>query len=55
LALRASVDKCNTLFGHQATFGALKKGATPVELEKLWQADLRRFRERAKTYWLYPE
>ena len=49
------IDKYNTLLGHQATLDALKKGATPAELEKLWQADLRRFRERAKTYWLYTE
>ncbi len=49
------LDKYNTLLGHQATLDALKKGATPAELEKLWQTDLRRFRERAKTYWLYTE
>ena len=49
------IDKYNTLLGHQATLEALKKGATPAELEKLWQTDVRRFRERAKTYWLYPE
>jgi uncharacterized protein YbbC (DUF1343 family)/CubicO group peptidase (beta-lactamase class C family) len=49
------VDKYNTLLGHQATLDALKKGATPAEMEKLWQTDLTRFRERAKNYWLYLE
>jgi uncharacterized protein YbbC (DUF1343 family)/CubicO group peptidase (beta-lactamase class C family) len=49
------VDKYKTLLGHQATLDALKKGATPAELERLWQEDLTRFRERAKTYWLYSE
>jgi uncharacterized protein YbbC (DUF1343 family)/CubicO group peptidase (beta-lactamase class C family) len=48
-------DKYKTLLGHDATLEALKKGAPPAELEKLWQADLRRFREQAKAYWLYPE
>jgi uncharacterized protein YbbC (DUF1343 family) len=48
-------DKYKTLLGHDATLEALKKGASPAELEKLWQADLRRYRDRAKAYWLYTE
>jgi uncharacterized protein YbbC (DUF1343 family)/CubicO group peptidase (beta-lactamase class C family) len=48
-------DRYLTLLGHEATLDGLKKGATPAELERLWQADLRRYRERAKTYWLYQE
>jgi uncharacterized protein YbbC (DUF1343 family) len=48
-------DRYNVLLGHQATLEALKKGATVEQLEKSWQADLARFRERRRPYLLYPE
>jgi uncharacterized protein YbbC (DUF1343 family)/CubicO group peptidase (beta-lactamase class C family) len=48
-------DRYIVLLGHQATLDALKKGTTVPELEKSWQADLARFRERRRPYLLYPE
>ncbi len=49
------VDRYDTLLIHKATFEALKKGLAWTELEKAWQADLAKFRERRKGYLLYPE
>jgi uncharacterized protein YbbC (DUF1343 family) len=49
------VEQYDRLLVNRATFEGLKKGATWQELEKGWQADLARFKERRKQYLLYPE
>jgi uncharacterized protein YbbC (DUF1343 family) len=49
------VERYNNLLGHAATWEALKRGATWQELEKAWQPELTRFRERRRAYLLYPE
>jgi uncharacterized protein YbbC (DUF1343 family) len=49
------IDRYDILLGHKATFEGLKRGATWQELEKEWQADVARFRERRRAYLLYPE
>jgi uncharacterized protein YbbC (DUF1343 family) len=49
------VERYDTLLGHKSTFEALKRGATWQELEKGWQAELGRFRERRRAFLLYPE
>jgi uncharacterized protein YbbC (DUF1343 family) len=49
------VERFDVLLGHKATLEALKKGASWQDLEKTWQADLNRFRERRRQFLLYPE
>ncbi len=49
------MERYDTLLINRTTFEGLKKGATWQELEKGWQADLTKFRERRKAYLLYPE
>jgi uncharacterized protein YbbC (DUF1343 family)/CubicO group peptidase (beta-lactamase class C family) len=48
-------ERFDVLLGHKATFEGVKKGTDWRELEKAWQADLARFRERRKPYLLYDE
>jgi uncharacterized protein YbbC (DUF1343 family) len=48
-------DAYDRLLANAATLDGLKKGATWQALEKGWQADLTRFRERRQPYLLYPE
>src|SRR5262249_15210014 len=48
-------DRYDVLLGHKATSEALKRGATWQELEKGWQAEVERFRERRRAVLLYPE
>jgi uncharacterized protein YbbC (DUF1343 family)/CubicO group peptidase (beta-lactamase class C family) len=48
-------ERYDVLLGRQATFEALRKGTAWPELEKAWQADLAKFRERRKAYLLYEE
>jgi uncharacterized protein YbbC (DUF1343 family)/CubicO group peptidase (beta-lactamase class C family) len=49
------VDKFDRLLGNRATWEGVKRGASWRELERGWQADLERFRERRRAYLLYPE
>ena len=49
------MDRYDVLLCHQATFEALKRGATSRELEAGWQEELTRFRARRKAYLLYAE
>ena len=48
-------DRFDRLLGNAATFDAPKRGATWRELEKGWQTELVRFRERRRPYLLYLE
>lgn len=43
------------LLGHQATWDAVKRGATIEEMEKLWQPELVGFLEKRRKYLLYAE
>jgi hypothetical protein len=43
------------LLAHQATFDAVLAGKPAAELEKGWQPELERFKERRKAALLYPE
>lgn len=47
------IDRYDTLLVHKATFETLKRGTTWAELEKSWQADLKRFLDVRNTYLLY--
>ncbi len=49
------LDRYDTLLVHKATWEALKRGAGWGEIEKLWETDLRKFREVRSKYLLYPE
>jgi uncharacterized protein YbbC (DUF1343 family)/CubicO group peptidase (beta-lactamase class C family) len=49
------VDRFDELLVHKATWEGVKRGAPWRELERTWQADLERFRERRRAYLLYPE
>jgi uncharacterized protein YbbC (DUF1343 family) len=49
------VDRFDALLGHKATWEGLKRGVSWQELEKGWQAELDRFRERRRPYLLYTE
>jgi len=49
------IERYDVLLGHKATFEALKKGTSWQDLEKGWQADLNRFRERRRPFLLYAE
>jgi uncharacterized protein YbbC (DUF1343 family)/CubicO group peptidase (beta-lactamase class C family) len=48
-------ERYNTLLGNDAAFEALKAGKSWREIEKGWQAELVRFRERRRPHLLYPE
>jgi uncharacterized protein YbbC (DUF1343 family) len=48
-------ERYDTLLVNKATWDGLRRGATCQELEKGWQAELQRFRERRQTHLLYPE
>ena len=48
-------DGYDRLLCNAATLDALKRGATWQQLEKGWQTELIRFRERRRPYLLYPE
>src|SRR5262245_43485626 len=43
------------LLVHRATYDAFKAGKPVADLEKMWAADLKKFRDRRKAYLLYPE
>jgi uncharacterized protein YbbC (DUF1343 family) len=49
------VDKFDRLLGHKATWEAVKRGVPWRELQRGWQPDLERFRERRRPYLLYAE
>jgi uncharacterized protein YbbC (DUF1343 family) len=49
------VERYDVLLGHKATWEGLKRGASWQELERGWQAELERFRERRRPYLLYAE
>jgi uncharacterized protein YbbC (DUF1343 family) len=49
------VDKFDRLLGNRATWEGVKRGVPWRQLERGWQADLERFRERRRAYLLYPE
>jgi uncharacterized protein YbbC (DUF1343 family)/CubicO group peptidase (beta-lactamase class C family) len=49
------MDRFDVLLLHKATWEGVKKGTSWTELEKAWQADLARFRERRASYLLYAE
>jgi uncharacterized protein YbbC (DUF1343 family)/CubicO group peptidase (beta-lactamase class C family) len=48
-------DRFDVLLVHKATWEGLRKGTAWAELEKAWQADLARFRQRRAPYLLYAE
>jgi uncharacterized protein YbbC (DUF1343 family) len=48
-------DRYDRLLGNAATLEGLKKGASWQKLEKGWQTELTRFRERRRPYLLYSE
>jgi uncharacterized protein YbbC (DUF1343 family) len=43
------------LLVNKVTYEAFKAGKPVAELEKMWAGDLKKFRERRKACWLYPE
>jgi uncharacterized protein YbbC (DUF1343 family)/CubicO group peptidase (beta-lactamase class C family) len=49
------VQRFDVLLGHRATWQALQDGASARDLEKRWQADLNRFKERRRAFLLYAE
>jgi uncharacterized protein YbbC (DUF1343 family)/CubicO group peptidase (beta-lactamase class C family) len=49
------VERYNTLLLNAAAFDGLKAGKTWQELEKAWQTELTRFRERRRPHLLYPD
>jgi len=49
------IDRYDVLLCHKATFEALKRGASWRDVDKSWQDELTRFRERRKQFLLYPE
>jgi uncharacterized protein YbbC (DUF1343 family) len=48
-------ERYDVLLGHKATFEGVVKGKPWPELEKAWQADLRRFEDRRRGFLIYPE
>jgi uncharacterized protein YbbC (DUF1343 family) len=49
------VERFDTLLAHRATWEGVQRGASWQELERAWQPELERFRERRRAYLLYPE
>jgi uncharacterized protein YbbC (DUF1343 family)/CubicO group peptidase (beta-lactamase class C family) len=49
------MERFDVLLGSKETFEGVKKGTDWAVLEKAWQANLAKFRERRKAYLLYPE
>src|SRR5262249_14916555 len=50
-----TIDRYDVLIGHKTTLEALKRGESWPELEKEWQPELDRFRERRRAHLLYPD
>ncbi len=48
-------QRLNVLLAHEATEKGIKEGSRWSDLEKTWQADVKRFVDRRKTYLLYGE
>ena len=48
-------DRLNVLLGHKATADAIRAGKGWQAIEKTWQADLAKFRDRRRPFLLYPE
>jgi uncharacterized protein YbbC (DUF1343 family) len=49
------MERFDALLAHRATWEGVKGGAAWQELEKAWQPELERFRERRRAYLLYPD
>jgi uncharacterized protein YbbC (DUF1343 family) len=48
-------ERYDVLLGHKATFDGVVNVKSVAELEKGWQAELRRFQERRRPYLIYPD